>query len=356
MTKQVGIHGVGYFLPDEIRTNEYWPTPTVAAWREKFARIPPEDLEKAWSDGSRMVMQAMNEQREDPFKGARQRRILPAGQLASDMEVVAARDAIARAQIDPRQIDCVLVQSVCPDYVNTPNACLVHHQLGLSQECFTMSTEGMCNSFLLQLSLAEAMIKAGQATFALLVQSTMIPRFCAEAEPYSAWFGDGATAVVLGPVGAERGILTAKHRTNGEKHDALVFGIKGKRWYEAGPITLYTEQQPMAHKMLLDIPDRGREAIGSALRAASLSAEDVAFYACHQATSWFRRVTLELAGLSMARSVDHFYWTGSLSGCNVPLQLAIADREGLVSDGDNVVLFSGATGESWGAAVLRWGK
>ncbi len=356
MTMQVGIHGAGFFLPDEIRTNDYWSTPTVAAWRDKFTRIPPEDLKTAWSDGSRMVMQAMNEQRDDPFKGARQRRVLPPGQLASDMELAAARDAITRALIDPRRIDLVLVQSVCPDYVNTPNACLLHHRLGLGEQCLTMDTGGMCNSFLLQLTLAEQMIKTGQATFALLVQSTMIPRFCSPEEPYSAWFGDGATAVVLGPVGAGRGILATKHRTNGEKHNALVFGIKQKRWYEDGPIALYTEQQPLAHRMLLDIPDRGREAIGSALAAASLGAEDVGFYACHQATSWFRRVTQELAGLGLARSVEHFYWTGSLSGCNVPLQLAIADREGLVSDGDNVVMFSGATGETWGAAVLRWGR
>jgi 3-oxoacyl-[acyl-carrier-protein] synthase-3 len=351
MSGNVGICGLGLYLPEEVRENSYWSPSVVQSWREKFARIPEEDVASAWSDGSRLVMQAMNAQRGDPFKGARQRRILPDDKLASDMELAAAKDAIARAGIDPQEIGIVFTHSVCPDYLNTPNSCLLHLQLGLRTDCFTMSTEGMCNSFLLQLTLAEKMIQGGQARYALIVQSTNLPRFAPAAEPFSAWFGDAATAVVLGPVPAGKGILSALHRTDGAKHKALVFGIPKKRWYEEGPVVLYSEEPRLAHRMLLDIPDRGQEAIRSALKVAGLAEKDIGFYACHQATSWFRSVTQELAGLSDARFIDHFQWTGSLSGCNVPLQLALADREGLLA-GRNVALFSGATGETWGAAIV----
>jgi 3-oxoacyl-[acyl-carrier-protein] synthase III len=356
MAARVGIYGVGFFLPAHVRTNDFWPEATVAGWREKFARVPPEDLSTAWSKGSRLVMQAMNEQRGDAFKGARERRILDADKLSSEMEIAAARDAIARSGVDPQSIDLVLTQSVCPDFLNTPNACLIHHALGLREDCFTMNTEGMCNSFLLQLTVAEQMIKSGQARHALIVQSTLIPRFISPAEPFSAWFGDGATATVLGPVSEGRGIKSAQHRTNGSKHKALVFGIPKRRWYEDGPVVLYTDEARLAHKMLLDIPDRGAETVDRALEAAGITKSDVGFYACHQATSWFRSVTQELCGLTAAKYVDHFPWTGSLSGCNVPLQLALAEREGLLRDGTNAVLFSGATGETWGSAVLTWGR
>src|SRR6476619_3570823 len=129
--QNVGICGLGLFLPEHVRDNSHWSPAIVQAWREKFARHPEEDVASAWSDGSRLVMQAMNAQREDPFKGARERRILADDKLASDMEYEAARDAITRSGIDPREIGVVLTHSVCPDYLNTPNSCLLHHKLGL---------------------------------------------------------------------------------------------------------------------------------------------------------------------------------------------------------------------------------
>ena len=54
-----------------------------------------------------------------------------------------------------------------PDYLTPPNSCAVHWKLGLPKNCFVAAVDGTCNSFLLQLALAEQMILGGQARYGL---------------------------------------------------------------------------------------------------------------------------------------------------------------------------------------------
>jgi 3-oxoacyl-[acyl-carrier-protein] synthase-3 len=352
----IGIHGIGLHLPPEVRKNDWWPEPVVRAWREKMASFPPLDPAEAWSVGSSLAFEATNAIRLDPFQAAVERRVLADDKNASDMELAAARDALQRSGVDPSEIGLVMVQSVAPDDLNTPNAVLIHRELGLPASCLSIDTGGMCAGFMLQFALAEPYLKSGRAKYALLVQSTSMSRFCPPTEPYSVLFGDGATAEVIGPVGEGRGVLGRVDRTNGEKHDALVFGVPGKRWHEAGEVILYSKAPQLARRLLIDIPDRAKEVIDSALAQSGVAHEEVRFFAGHQASVWLRPVVQKVARLEHARSVDIYPWAGSLSGVNVPLVMALGEREGLLRDGDVMVGFGGGSGEVWGAFVMRWGR
>jgi 3-oxoacyl-[acyl-carrier-protein] synthase III len=175
----VGIHGVGVYLPDEVRSNEWWPASLVDQWREKKKgqNIPSHSR---WVDkqgdgpdlpplpGITRVVEALTALKDDPFQGSRERRVAPDTMVASDLEVLAAKDAIARAGIDKNEIGFVLSYSAVPDYLLTPNACRVHKQLGLPERCLSMAVEGACNTFALQLNLAEKLISSGQYRYGLL--------------------------------------------------------------------------------------------------------------------------------------------------------------------------------------------
>jgi len=80
--------------------------------------------------------------------------------------------------------------------------------------------------------------------------------------------------------------------------------------------------------MMLTTADVGSQVVARALERAGAKREDVRFFASHQPSAWIRSVVQETIGLPNARSADTFSWTGSLSSANVPLQLAIAQREG----------------------------
>jgi 3-oxoacyl-[acyl-carrier-protein] synthase-3 len=368
--KQVGILGVGVYLPDEVRTNDWWSAEVVAGWQEKKADRAQKTAEKLpsmanWYDsadadgassGVGRVLAALMAMKDDPFQGARERRVAPPELLASEMEIRAARDAVARAGVAPADIDLVLSYSSCPDYLTAQNACLVHRALALPEKAFSLAVEAACNSFLMQLSIAQKMIICGQARHALLVQSSNFTRLISAQHSPSAVFGDGATAVVVGPVGDGAGLLGESHHADGTNHDAVVTGVPGKRWNDEGRAMFYAANLESARAMITAVADHGRQVVLEALDDAGHTVDDVDFYAPHQGTAWLRAVTQDFIGMKRARFCDTFPWAGSLSAANIPLALATAQREGTLKAGDLVAMFAGGAGETWSSIVMRWGS
>ncbi|WP_437981643.1 3-oxoacyl-ACP synthase III family protein [Sorangium sp. So ce117] len=356
----VGILGIGVFLPEEVRTNDWWPEPVVERWRaqarESLLRPEREPELPDLGPGARAILAGMASVEADPFRGVRERRVKAPGTEASDMEAAAARRALAAAGVSPGEVDLLLSNSQLPDYLGQPTAARVHHLLGLSPRCFTFGVDASSNGFLSQLSVAEQLVRSGRARCALLVQSSgwqhLVPRELA----HSAWFGDAATAVVVGPVRDGLGLLGQAHGTDGTLFEAMVVGTPGGRWYEGKPVTLYPAELRQAREMLIGIADRGKWVLDAALTEAALGPEDVGFYACHQSTAWFRAVTQAFFGLTNAASYDFFPRTGSLSACNIPFALAMAEREGHLQEGDVVATHAGGSGICFSSVVLRWGR
>jgi len=355
----VGILGIGAYLPEQVRRNDWWPEEVVAKWRaraaESLVRHEP-DSPQPPSEGVRRILAAMAELKDDPFQGTRERRLMTRGMTSSDLEVEAVKDALARSGTPPGRVGLLLTDSQLPDYLGVANAPLVHRKLGLPAGCLAFGTVAACN-FLTQLHVAAPLVASGTVEVALLVQSSGYAHLAQMQDAHSPWFGDGATAVVVGRVADGFGVLSEAHRTNGEFFEALVVGCPGSTWHsnlDRG-VALYVQNHQAARKMLLAIADHVKEVVGEALARAGLSAGQIDFYATHQATAWFRRATQEYLGLSRARSFDTFGWTGSLAGANVPFSLAMAEREGMLRAGDLVASFSGGSGVTYSSAIFRWG-
>lgn len=346
-----GILGLGVYLPDEVRRNDWWPAEIVERWK-----APRTSKDPVAPTGDDEVSEAIRDLASDPFAGAVERRVMAEGMAASDMEIIAAQRALAAAGIDASDVGLLLVTSWMPDLIGTNTACTVHAGVGLPTDCLTMSTESSFNALQHQVSIAAAMIATGSVRFALLVQSCSISRFMPYEESYSPWNGDGATALVVGPVRAGFGLLGAAHRTDGSLQGGLLVGIPDARWFDEGRPILYSPRPQNQHKTLQMLQACARECIGTALARAGLTTADVDVYASHQPVSWFRRVTQVAAGLEHARAIGTFEHTGSLGVCNVPIVLAASVEQGVLRDGDIVVTHAGGAGGTWSSLVMRWGS
>jgi 3-oxoacyl-[acyl-carrier-protein] synthase-3 len=357
-TKNIGILAVGAYLPESVRRNDHWPAELVEKWRQKAAnRLARTDdaFGGATSEGTRMVMAELRRLGDDPFQGLVERRTMPDGMSAADMETAAAREAIARWGGDARQIDLVLSYTMCPDFINVPTACVVHANLGLPERCLTMAVDAVCNSFIMQLTLAQSLIQSGRARYALLTQSSAITRMPMSGEHYDTWFGDAGTAVLVGPVDEGHGLLSVSHHTDGTLHKALVLGVPGKRWFDEGEVIAYSEDHRANFDMVAQISERAKQVLTESIAEAGLVPADIDFYACHQAFLWLRDVTQRYAGMTNARSVDTFKWAGTVSAANLPLVMAMGERDGLLRAGDRVAMFQGGTGMTWSALTMCWG-
>jgi 3-oxoacyl-[acyl-carrier-protein] synthase-3 len=354
----IGILAIGAYLPPEVRTNDWWRPEIVAGWMERRARQlaalrdapPPETPAMA------RVIHAMAEVAGDPFQGSVERHILAAEATAYDMEEVAARDALGRAGVALADIDLVFTHTLVPELMINNSACVLHHRLGLGPQCFVMGTDATAFSFLAQLTVAEQMIASGRARNALLVQSCAVTRLIPPEDPVAPLFGDGATAVVLGRVSADRGIIRAVHRTTTPHPFWMGAGARSGRWYDEGRAVLYCPDPNGASHVFLDIPDQAKQAVDAVLDGTQHTSGDVAFFAAHQGMPWLRVLTQEHAGLGTARTLDTFPFAASLFSANIPLVLRHADERGLLRDGDLTLLFGGGTGVTFGATLVRWGR
>jgi len=350
----VGILGVGTYLPAVVRRNDWWSPSVVDGWLRRRSATPPAVPAPA-TPAQAAVLAAMAHQSEDPFQGAVERRVMPDGMTAVDMEEAASLAAIAEAGLDRREIDLLLVHTAVPEYLLSNTACVLHRRLGLPTDCIAMQTEAAAYTFLLQLTVARQMIAAGAAHRALLVQSTGASRLLDPSDPVSALFGDAATAVVVGPVAPGRGVRAAVHRADGRFPRTLIASVRDGRWYDDGRVVLHSADPGQARQVFLETVDRGKEVIAAVLAEAGVDAAAVDFFAVHQGTPWLRRITQEQTGLEAARTVDTFAATGYLFSASIPLCLATAAGDRLLGADDLVVLFGGGTGQTYGATVLRWG-
>jgi 3-oxoacyl-[acyl-carrier-protein] synthase-3 len=355
----IGIWGLGTYLPSTVRTNDWWPNAIVDSWQDKMAhratRGEAPDPSNMTS-GARRTLAAMQEVARDPFRGSRERRVMSDTMTTSEMEAAAAREAMQRAGVEAGEIDVILSQTPVPELPMANAACATHHLLGLPQRCLALGTEGACNAFALHMSLAKALIASGQARRVLSVHSSAITRVHGPSEPHSAWWGDGAAAAVIGPVADDKGLLAAVHNAAGDRCDALTLGVPGKRWYEAGEVTTWSPNRESTRNMLFGMIDRGATAISEALAQARVAREQVDFYASHQSTAWLTRESAAEAGLAHAKTIVTFPLLANMNSVNVPFILAMAEKERMIRDGSNVVTFSGGLGETWSSMILRWGR
>jgi 3-oxoacyl-[acyl-carrier-protein] synthase-3 len=353
----VGIWGLGVFLPSEVRTNEWWPASIVDEWRARQSRRFTNlgDIAEL-SPGAKRVLEATARYADDPFEGGKERRVVDAKMSSSDLGTAAARLALRDAGVTGADVDILLVQSMVPDYHNTSDGCRIHLDLGLPSRCFTTTIDASCSGFLSQLVVAESLIRSGLGRCALLVQCAPMSRILRPEDPWSAAFGDAATAVVVGPVGAGRGVLAQAHSTDGSVHGGLVTGVPGARWHDEGAAFMYVEDHAKARGMVMAIPDAVKDLAETAMASARIRPEEVQFLASHQATDWFGEVMQAHIGLPNARRINTYPWTTSLSGCNLPTVMSIGQNERVLRDGDVVLMISGATGMTAGAVLLRWGR
>lgn len=357
-TPVASIYAIGTYLPAEVRTNDWWPPHIVERWVSKRNGRSTNGLQFKGADkvppGGALVLRELEELSGDPFNGVRERRVMPPGMVASDMEFEAAEQAIAKANLNKSDIDIVIGSTQLPDYLNVATAAEVHRRLGLSRNCLAFSVEAACNGFLVQLRVAEAMIATGRARHVLLYQSSGCQHVQRMEDPQSTQFGDAASAVVVGPA-RQGGIVGHADYCDGSYYRALVTGVPEKRWYSGEAPYVYSADHDSAKRMLLSLPEFGKQAIHAALNDAQCGQREISYVASHQGTGWLRRVTQEHAGLQHALGTDSFAYTASIAAANVPFTLALGEKEGLLRPGALVALFAGGSGVTYSAAIVRWG-
>ncbi|MFZ0089571.1 MAG: beta-ketoacyl-ACP synthase 3 [Solirubrobacteraceae bacterium] len=276
--------------------------------------------------------------------GIRSRRVARPDERLATHATECARAALARAGVDPLDVDLVIVATTTSDEVMPNTAPLVAHALGATA-AGAFDVGSACTGFLSALAVGAAQVEADRSRCAVVIGADFMSRITDPRDrATAAVFADGAGAVVLeqtagpgriGPVVLGADGAGAGHIRAG-RGDAKITMRGHETFREAvARLTLCTHQ---------------------AVRAAGVALDEIDLFVYHQANGRILAAVGERLGLPAERVVDCIGEYGNTSAATLPLALAFSEREGLLAPGDKVLLGAFGAGFTWGATVIEWGR
>ena len=266
----------------------------------------------------------------------------------SDMALDAARKALQAAGRVPQDIDLIIVATSTPDMVFPSTAAILQNKLG-ANGCAAFDVQAVCSGFIYALTVADAMIRAGAATRALVVGSEIFSRLLDFTDRGTCvLFGDGAGAVVL-EASETPGILASDLHADGKYVDILC--VPGQ--VSGGKITgkpLLTMDGQAVFKLAVGLLESAARAT---LDKAGLGEADIDWLVPHQANIRIMQSTARKLKLSMDKVVVTVQQHGNTSAASIPLALDHAVRSGQVKPGETLLLEGVGGGFTWGAVLLK---
>ncbi len=288
--------------------------------------------------------------------GIRQRHIAEDNETTSDLAVNAALAALEHAETDVAEIDIVICATTTPDNTFPSTATKVQSRLGMPNGA-AFDLQAVCSGFIYGLSVADSMIRAGQAKTILLIGAETFSRLLDwEDRTTCVLFGDGAGAVVIkaDPEGSEgaganaRGILSTHIHSSGDNYDLL--------YVDGGPSSTGTvghvrmEGREVFKHAVVNLAN----VVDEALEANGLERDDIDWLVPHQANKRILDSTAKKLSMDADKvviTVDHH---ANTSAASIPLALDEAVRDGRIKSGQLLLLEAMGGGLTWGASLVRW--
>ena len=282
--------------------------------------------------------------------GIKQRHFAAPHETAAFMGTEAARAALADAGALPSDVDGIIVATSTPDQAFPATALRVQAALGVTKG-FGFDIAAACAGFVYALSVADSMIKCGQAKGVLVIGSEVYSRILNWADRGTCvLFGDGAGAVFLRAgegAGSDQGILSTHIHAQGTLGDILyVDGAVGQP-DKPGHLVMHG-REVFRHAVV-----RLAEAVQEALVANNLTAADIDWLVPHQANRRIIDAMGRKLGLPAERVVVTVAEHANTSAASVPLALCQAWRDGRIKPGQLVLLDALGGGLVWGSALVR---
>jgi 3-oxoacyl-[acyl-carrier-protein] synthase-3 len=280
--------------------------------------------------------------------GIRSRHVAGDGETTASLAVDACRKALEAAGLQSQDIDLIVLATATPDQTFPSSATKVQATLGIN-DCVAFDVHAVCTGFLYALTVADAMLRGGNATTALVIGSETFSRILDwEDRATCVLFGDGAGALVLRSEESESGILSTKLHADGRHNDLL--------FVDGGPSTTGTvgKLRMKGREVFRHAVVNLAEVLGEVLSEAGLSPADVDWVVPHQANARIIDATARKLGLDSEKVVVTVDRHANTSAASVPLAFDTAVRDGRIKRGDLVVLEAMGGGFTWGAAALRY--
>lgn len=325
--QNVGIKGIGYYVPEKIVTNF--------------------DFEKMVDTSDEWIRTRT---------GIEERRFAAEDEATSDLACKAALKAIEAAKMDKTDIELIIVATATADYLTQGSSCLVQKKLGLTTiPCFDIGAA--CTGFIYALTVANSLVKSKAFKNILVIGAETLSRIADMTDRNTCvLFGDGAAAAIVGEVEEGYGMLGISIGAEGEDDMVLKIPAGGSKhpntdetiakrdnFLKMNGQEVFKFAVKVLPKVTLD-----------ALEAAKMEVSDLSMIFPHQANL---RI-IEAAAKRIKFPLEKFYTNlnkyGNTSAASIGIALGEALEKGLIKKGDNIALTGFGGGLTYGSIIMKW--
>lgn len=287
--------------------------------------------------------------------GIRERRFVSPEESTSDLATGAARSALARAGMEPGELDCIIVGTSTPDMYLPATACMVQKNLGATN-AVAFDMNAVCSSFIFGVETADNFIRSGKYRRVMVIGADTYSKILDfEDKGTCPLFGDGAGAVILGATEEKRGILQSVIRSDGGGWELIQVPSSGSR----SPVTAETIAardntfKMTGKQVFIFATDVIPRIIEEVTTKAGVSVGDVDYIIPHQANVRIIDFISKKTGLAKERFLLNLDRYGNTAAASVGLALDENIRNGILKPGHLVLIMGFGGGLSWGGALIR---
>lgn len=321
------ITGVGMYVPEKVLDNKYFEA--IVNTNDEWIRTRT---------------------------GIKERRILENG-ATSDLATKAALDLLEKHNVNPEDLDAIIVATVTPDMFFPATACLVQERIG-AKNAWGFDLSAACSGFLFAFQTGASLVETGRYKKVLVIGADKMSSIVDYTDRnICILFGDAGSAVLLEPsedksLGIQKSIL----RIDGSGKDALNMLGGGS----LNPATHKTVDNKWHYifqdgKAVFKVAVKGMADVSAELMEESgLKSDDVAYLVPHQANLRIIDATAERMGLSKDKVMINIDKYGNTTAATIPMCLTEYYRDGKLKKGDNLILSAFGAGYTWGAIHVVW--
>ncbi len=287
--------------------------------------------------------------------GIKERRILKDDSKGTSfLAIQAAQDLLSKSNLDPKEIDLVLIATATPDMPVASTAAYVASQIGATN-AFSYDLQAACSSFLFGMSTASSYIESGRYKKVLLIGADKMSSIIDYTDRTTCIiFGDGAGAVLFEPNNEGLGLKDEYLRTDGIGRQFLKI--------DAGGSLLPASEETVKNKQHYVFQDgktvfkfavsNMADVSAKIMERNNLTHDDVNWLVPHQANKRIIDATANRMGLDDSKVMMNIQKYGNTTSATLPLLLN--DYEKQLKKGDNLVFAAFGGGFTWGAIYLKW--
>ncbi len=298
--------------------------------------------------------------------GIRERRYVEPGTGTSDLALIASQRALADAGVEAKDIDCIILGTLSPDIHFPGTGVVLQKKLGIDRTaCACFDIRQQCSAFIYGLQMADAFIRTGMYRRVLLVGADLHSHaldFSTRGRDVTVLFGDGAGALVLGPMETDdprAGVMYTSVHADGTGVPDLhlkIFEIRRLPYLDYDPRDREHNALMYPHmdgkRVFLNAVRGMVMSTQTALAKTGLSWDDIQWFVPHQANLRINEKVVEVAKIPPEKVLNTIELYGNTTAATVPLTIDHWRQQGRVKRGDRILSSVFGSGFTWGAAIF----